>query len=92
MPLPVTLLIIKVCEWSGDYLVLVFFLTTTLVELVILWAYPRFIYPLSAKLSPLPDKYDSLRSRVKELTRSQGFDMKKLLMEELYSNDMHVNA
>ena len=43
---PVILLIVKVMQWSGDYLILVFFLATGLVKLFLMWMYPRVISPL----------------------------------------------
>jgi len=57
LPLPVFLLIVKVMEWSQDYLVLVFFLATAFVELIIIWLYPKVIHPLTADMQPLPAKY-----------------------------------
>ena len=56
LPMPVFLLIVKVVEWSGDYLTLVFFLATAFVEMIILWLYPRLIKPLTAKMTPLADE------------------------------------
>ena len=46
LTVPIILFIIKVMEWSGDYLILVFFLATGLVKLFIMWMYPRLISPL----------------------------------------------
>ena len=45
--LPVFVLVVKVMEWSGDNLVLAFFLSTTLVEVIIIWLHPRLIQPLT---------------------------------------------
>ena len=46
---PVTAFVIKVIEYSGDYLLLSFFFGTFAVELVIMYVYPRLIEPLFAK-------------------------------------------
>lgn len=67
MPVPVFALIVKVMEWTGDYLVLAFLLATTLVEMVIIWLYPKVINPLMASTSPLPEKHASLRCAIQGL-------------------------
>ena len=43
MELPVILLIVKVIEWSGVYLPLVFFLSVALGKLILLYLYPKLI-------------------------------------------------
>ena len=46
LPIPVVLFIVKVMEWTGDYLILVFFCATGLVKIFLMWVYPRVIAPL----------------------------------------------
>ena len=55
IPVPLILFIVKVMEWSGDYLILVFFLVTGIVKLVILYLYPRLIAPLFSSYDQLPE-------------------------------------
>ena len=67
LPLPVFVLVVKVMEWSGDNLVLAFFLSTALVEVIIIWLHPRVIRPLTESLQPLPDKYSSLKREIEKV-------------------------
>ena len=53
LPIPVILFIVKVMEWSGDYLILVFFCATGLVKLFLMWVYPRLIAPIFSKYEDL---------------------------------------
>ena len=46
--LPLTLLIVLVIEWSGDYLVLAFFLATAIVKLILCYVHPLLIDPLTS--------------------------------------------
>ena len=62
LPLPVFCFIVKVIEWSGDYIWLSFLGATAIVELVIVWLYPRVIKPLTSAKKPMPDKYGILKS------------------------------
>ena len=66
LPVPVFLLVVKVSEWSGDYLVLVFFLATSSVEFIVMFLYPRIIHPITAKMSPLKDGH--LKNAILKLT------------------------
>ena len=76
LPVPVFLLIVKVMEWSQDYLVLVFFLATALVEIIIIWLYPKVINPLFADMKPLPENYGLLREEVYQMCAREGFNSK----------------
>ena len=55
LPIPVILFIVKIMEWSGDYLILVFFCATGLVKLFLMWVYPRLIAPIFSKYEDLRD-------------------------------------
>ena len=53
LPIPVTLFIVKIMEWTGDYLILVFFGTTGLVKIFLMWVYPRLIAPIFSSYEDL---------------------------------------
>ena len=55
------LLIVKVMEWSGNYLPLVFFLCVGLGKMVILYIYPMVIQPLFSTQEELPEYATPLR-------------------------------
>ena len=73
LPLPVFVLVVKVMEWSGENLVLAFFLSTTLVEVILIWLHPRLIRPLTESRDPLPQKFNALRHEIEKLTSKVGF-------------------
>ena len=60
LPIPVILFIVKVMEWTGNYLVLVFFCVTGLVKLFLMWVYPRVIAPIFSSYENL-DSVDYAR-------------------------------
>ena len=62
LPLPVFCFVAKVIEWSGDYIWLSFLVATSIVELFLVWIYPRVIKPLTSSKKPMPDKYGILKS------------------------------
>ena len=66
LPLPIFILVVKVMEWSGESLVLAFFLCTTLVEVIIIWLHPRLIRPLTQSLHPLPEKFESMSHEIEK--------------------------
>ena len=55
MVVPVVLLIVKVMEWSGQWVFLVFFGSTALVKSIMMWLYPILIVPLFSQYEPMPD-------------------------------------
>ena len=64
IPLPVVLLIVKVMEWSGDYLVLVLFLTTALVKVLLMYVHPMLISPLFSHFEELGEWADGLKGAI----------------------------
>ena len=61
LAIPLILLIVKVMEWSGNYVSLVFFLATGFVKFTILWIYPKVIMPLFASYEELPSYTDCIK-------------------------------
>ena len=61
LAIPLVLLIVKVMEWSGNYVSLVFLLATGLVKFIILFIYPKIIMPLFATYEDLPSYVDCIR-------------------------------
>ena len=53
--LPIALLIVKVIEWTGNYVSIVFFCATSLVQSVMLFIYPKLIDPLQGTTSEVPE-------------------------------------
>ena len=91
MPLPVFLIVVKVTEWSGSYLILVFFLATSSVEIVVLYLYPRLIKPLTAKMRPLPE--GPLKNEIWRLAEANGAsESMNILSEDRHDKDLHANA
>ena len=76
---PVCLLIVKVMEWSGDWLVLVFFLCTFIVKLVIIYAYPILIAPLFSSIEKLPSWVDPIRFYLEDEAHRVGFEPENIL-------------
>ena len=62
---PIVLLIVKVMEWSNEYLVLVFFLATGFVKVVLLWIYPKLIMPLFATYEDLPKYTECIHEQIR---------------------------
>lgn len=64
--MPVVLLIVKVMQWTGNYLVLVFLLATALVKLMLTWIYPKLIMPLFSSFEDLPDYVNPILPTIKD--------------------------
>ena len=64
--IPVALLIVKVMQWSGDYLVLVFLLATALVKFIMMWIYPKIIMPLFSSFEELPEYASPIIHAIKD--------------------------
>ncbi len=62
----------------------------TLVQVVMLWAYPALIAPLFNKFSPLPE--GDLRSRLEALARDAGFENRGLFAMDASRRSGHSNA
>ncbi len=71
---PVTAFVIKVIEYSGDYLLVSFFFGTFAVELVIMYVYPRLIQPLTAKYEPLSKNNTALHGQIVDICDQVGFN------------------
>ena len=92
LPLPVFILVVKLLEWTGDSFVLACFLLTAIVELVIIWLYPKVIHPLTASKEPFPEKYAALREEMTNICQRVGFNADEIWLEHSYNYDMHGNA
>ena len=90
--LPVVLLIVKVMEWSGNYLVLVFFLTTALVKVLLMYVHPLLISPLFSHYDELGEWADGLRAAIKEEVQAVGLNPDKVRLETSFEYDVHANA
>lgn len=86
------LLIVKVMEWTGDYLLLAFFFGTLIVELFVIWLFPRVIHPLTAATSPLPEKHKRLLEELEVFCDRVGFYLRDIWQEQTYNNSLHANA
>ena len=89
---PVMTLIVKLTEWSGPYLVLVFLLSTGFVQLVIMWLYPKLIMPLFSTFEPLPDWANPIKRSIIDEAHAAGMTSEQVRMEESYQYDVHSNA
>ena len=94
LPIPVILFIVKVMEWTGNYLVLVFFCATALVKLFLMWVYPRVIAPLFSKYEDLAsiDYASEIMEHVERTCEEVGYKPSKILLEKSYDYDVHTNA
>jgi len=93
MVMPVALLVVKVMQWTGDYLVLVFFLCTSAVTISIRLVYPRLIEPLFSTHEELPEWMSPLRFHIVYEAESAGFGgARDIYLERSNFNDMHANA
>ena len=92
LAIPLVLLIVKVMEWSGNYVSLVFLLTTGLVKFAILWIYPKVIMPLFASYEDLPSYTDCIREQVKIEAKKVGCNPDTIKMERSFQYDVHSNA
>ena len=90
--IPVIFLIAKVMEWSGDYLVLVFFLTTAVVKIFLSYIYPLVIMPMTSSTEDLPGYADKLRPFISKISEKAEFNPEVLLLEKSMETDVHVNA
>ena len=61
LAVPLVLLVVKVMEWSGNYVSVVFLLATGLVKFILLWIYPKVIMPLFATYDDLPGYTDCIK-------------------------------
>ena len=86
------LLIVKVMEWSGNFLPLVFFLSVALGKLVILYLYPMLIQPLFSTQEELPEYAAPLRIYILKEAKKVGIKDNKILLEKSFQYDVHVNA
>ena len=92
LPLPIFILVVKIMEWCGSYVIYAFLLGTTIVEIAIIYIYPRLIVPLTENLMPLPEKLSELKKEIENQAEKVGFPMENLFMTESYDNDLHANA
>lgn len=53
--LPIALLIVKVMEWTGGYIWIVFLCATSIVKLTLMYIYPRLISPLESEMLDIPE-------------------------------------
>ena len=90
MVLPVTAFVIKVIEYSGDYLLYSFLFGTFAVELVIFYVYPRLIQPLTANYEPLSKVNPKLHKKVVNICKQVGYNTEQIYVEENYEKDMHT--
>ena len=88
----VSLLIVKVIEWSGNYLVLVFLLTTALVKILLVKIYPWLIMPLFSSFESMPSYMEPLVGFMEEETEKVGLDPENIKIERSYEYDVHANA
>ena len=90
--LPVVLLVVKVMEWSGNYLVLVFFLSTAIVKLLLSYVYPVLIAPLFASYEDLPAWAKEIRPFIETEAIAAGLNPNNVLLESSFDYDVHANA
>ena len=91
---PLILLIVKVMEWTGDYLVLAFLLATAVVKIVILKLYPMLIMPLFSSFEELPSwaMDTAFGETIKRLAGEAGILKDQIYLERSFEYDVHVNA
>ena len=92
MVLPVVLLVVKVMEWTGNYLVLVFFLCTALVKFLLSYLYPVVISPLFSSYEDLPERASGMRGAIAEEAQEAGLNPNNVLLERSFDYDVHANA
>ena len=92
LAIPLILLIVKVMEWSGNYVSLVFLLATGLVKFILLWIYPKIIMPLFATYEDLPSYTDCIKEQIKIEATKVNCNPDKILMERSFQYDVHSNA
>jgi len=91
--MPVALLVVKVMQWTGNYVVLAFFLCTAAVTLLVKLIYPRLIEPLFSTNEELPEWMSPLRFHIVHEAERAGFGGgQDIFMERSNFNDMHANA
>ena len=94
MTLPVVLLIVKVMEWTGDYLILAFFLSTALVKIIVMYIYPLLIRPLFSQFEELGDWTGNVfRDAITEEAKAAGLNATKdIKLEKSFQYDVNANA
>ncbi len=92
MVMPVSLLIIKMMEWTENYIVLAFFLCTAIVKLCIVYLYPIIILPLFSEVTELPFWADPIKVFIKKECMQVGFKSENIFFEDSFHYDVHANA
>ena len=82
--MPVSILIIKVMEWTGDYLILTFFLCTAFVKLFLVIVHPILIAPLFSTITELPEWLDPIKTFLYEECEKVNIDITNLKYEESF--------
>ena len=75
--MPLILFLIKIVEWTGPYITIVFLLSTALFKIVLLYLYLIVIMPFFAKFKDLPES--ELRNKVEQLAKSVNFKPNKTI-------------
>ena len=82
--MPVILLIVKVMQWSGDYLVLVFLFATALVKYIMMWLYPKLIMPLFSTFEELPEYAAPIIPAIKDEAEKANCNPDKIYLEKSF--------
>jgi STE24 endopeptidase len=87
---PLLWVLLWLMEQSGPFWWVEVWLVWTLFNLLLLWAFPRFIAPLFNKFTPLED--DSLRARIEGLLKKCGFSSNGVFVMDGSRRSTQANA
>lgn len=82
--LPIALLIVKVMEWSGNYVPLVFLCATGIVKFILLYIYPKLIMPLESSVEDIPDYAQRLLPFIQKEAKAISFDPNSIKLEKSF--------
>ena len=88
--LPVLATVLWILQLAGSSWWILAWSFLTMVQLVLIWAYPRFIAPWFNKFSPLPE--GELKTKIVDLLSRTGFKSKGLFVMDASKRSGHGNA
>ena len=88
--IPILSIILWILQLAGTSWWIYAWCFLTVVQLALVWAYPRFIAPLFNKFSPLPE--GELKSKIENLLSRTGFTSNGLFIMDASKRSGHGNA
>ena len=88
--LPILSAIIYLFEASGEFWYLYAWIFLTLIQLTLIWAYPRIFAPIFNKFTPLGD--GELKNKILELANKTSFSTKDIFIMDASKRSKHGNA